>query len=695
MSTTAVHNLSKDKLKAGQKNASTAGSVYNFGVDSGLSAYVGRSSFPSAGGDQHEDLLHHRHRNNHQSYPAADSHYHSVNSGGNNANGLNPKVHNRVNSTSTDDDGDHSLSLAPEYSLNTSHQISQCSAQVNALVEKCANESVYQLLFGTSTKPPTSTAEKQKTENSTVGKSNADQVKNFATMLSGFQSFDPFALSSSSSVDSSPIVRKPKLESTINNGGTSKLGGKAMHFQRRSDGGLRQTNKDQTGTHGLLHLDLNSQSALFRDDMLSSHNMVEHRLADSEQTVDVTAPIKVVLNPRENNYEGREAAQSPRAKASPPYADSWAIKTTFSPSVSKSENVENGSGGTAVSIPPSPPMSRKHAVHAGSPTVMGNNNHEKYIELLTQHNSFKKQLFDLEENLKRNSGRVLTESELNAVPEYKAIAAQVSKVRLRLKEWKSNGEAFNGSSEAKENFTTEGIVSGSSSGTANKEKLKTMRQTIQASMSKLAEKRREANRPFDIEQMTEVEAKIEKEQTQKELLNFEKVFGRAKTAEERHIVTELYDRYRCLKKLVRQRPSRTSAPPTIESDITDINSDFGENNSLGTHYNLNIVSSGIKRHSTIGEIGPRTGATPSEHQTSPPVQTQHELALTSLKGATYAELQAERSSLLEKKRRLSKNLNSISRSANTYKQQADVNELRKVKARLKQVELFLATSVAK
>ena len=67
-------------------------------------------------------------------------------------------------------------------------------------------------------------------------------------------------------------------------------------------------------------------------------------------------------------------------------------------------------------------------------------------------------------------------------------------------------------------------------------------QVMLTATERLAEKRREANRPYEISQMSDVDIKIEKEQTQKELLNFEKLFGRVKTKEERQIATALYDR---------------------------------------------------------------------------------------------------------------------------------------------------------
>ncbi|XP_063713363.1 uncharacterized protein LOC134841359 [Symsagittifera roscoffensis] len=630
MTTTAAQNVSKDKLRPAQKNgAATSLDVFYTNPVT--------SSLPSAGGDQFEGFQ----RQPHQ--PAAvasismvQSHLQQTPS---NASQHHVKLH-RVNSAaSTDDDGDHSLSLAPDHSIiSSSHLTHPLAEQVASLVDQCAKETVYNFLFNASIEKPN--------PNPNV----VSQAK-VPSIVSGFQSFDPFA-QSVGSVSSS----KKEPHEFAANGHVFK----STHHKKQSPS-LNSSTSSSKVVHTNNSQSRNSDIPADVFDLESSNNInTQFNFSDHHgaMNLDLSAPIQVNMNT--SNYE---AAQSPRAKESPPYIDNWAFNS--------SQN-----GGTGISVPPSPPMSRKHAVHAGSPTVMGNNNHEKYVELLAQHNSYKKQILDLEDSLRKNNGRSLTESELSSIPEYRQLASQIVKIRTRLKEWKTSGDSFNGGSETKENMT-DGFSS-------TKEKLRSMRQCIQTSMSKLADKRREANRPYDIGKMTEVEAKIEKEQTQKELLGFEKMFGRAKTAEERQIVTELYDRYRSLKKTVRQRPSRISA--TVESDITDINSDFGEN-SLGLHYNLTNTSAGMSRNSSAA-----SGSTGGERGERFSPSFQSENLMKSLKGVSYADLQAERSSLLEKKRRLSKNLNSISRSANAYKQQADVNELRKVKTRLKQVEMFLPTN---
>jgi len=150
---------------------------------------------------------------------------------------------------------------------------------------------------------------------------------------SGFQSYDPFAgvvqvakdVDQESTTNSESFtIKMPIVEQSNGSAG----GKPTKSHQRHSAGNQLVSNSkgsQHQRAHNSLQLDLNGHN-------LTSHSMNEHRgMVDTELHLDVTSPIKVVLNPREIQYDGsREAAQSPRAKASPPYAENWAVKTSNS-----------------------------------------------------------------------------------------------------------------------------------------------------------------------------------------------------------------------------------------------------------------------------------------------------------------------------------------------------------------------------
>ena len=371
-----------------------------------------------------------------------------------------------------------------------------------------------------------------------------------------------------------------------------------------------------------------------------------------------TTPVKTFrgfkVNAAISLGSSEPALSSPRAQNASPSFNYLSSRPSDSVESSDRNN------GSTTNFPPSPPLARKHAVHAGSPTMLGTGNHEKYVELLTQYNTLKKQLVDLEDKVKVVHGQRIAEKEVNKLPEYKTLMSQISKTRNQLKEWKSGDHSENffawTSESMKENVRESGV---------DVAKLQHMKEVMLTATERLADKRREANRPYEISQMSEVDIKIEKEQTQKELLNFEKLFGRVKMKEERQIAGDLYDRYRALKKLSKSTHyTKSTTPSTVDSDI---NSDFGDNSSAGRSPAMAVYLPGATTEAVQSNVSQESSR------------------------ISRKDLEIERSMLLDRKRKLSKSVNTINRSVSTYKQQADLNELEKVRGRLKQIENALSS----
>ncbi|CAC5409603.1 unnamed protein product [Mytilus coruscus] len=77
-----------------------------------------------------------------------------------------------------------------------------------------------------------------------------------------------------------------------------------------------------------------------------------------------------------------------------------------------------------------------------------------------------------------------------------------------------------------------------------------MEQTLILILRKLKEKRRENQRPEDIELMNRDQVQEEKLAVQKALLHFESIHGRPKSKEDKDLMRPLYDRYRQIKRLI-------------------------------------------------------------------------------------------------------------------------------------------------
>ncbi|XP_053383578.1 protein FAM13A-like [Mercenaria mercenaria] len=107
-----------------------------------------------------------------------------------------------------------------------------------------------------------------------------------------------------------------------------------------------------------------------------------------------------------------------------------------------------------------------------------------------------------------------------------------------------------------------------------------MSQTLDVILKKLKEKRKESQRPEDIELMKHEQVQDEKLAVQKALLHFEGIHGRPKSKDEKDLMRPLYDRYRTIKRLLSRQPMSPRGNLELQSvpedKPIDIHSKFDE-----------------------------------------------------------------------------------------------------------------------
>lgn len=84
---------------------------------------------------------------------------------------------------------------------------------------------------------------------------------------------------------------------------------------------------------------------------------------------------------------------------------------------------------------------------------------------------------------------------------------------------------------------------------------RTMEKTLSDTLTSLAEKRKNAQRPDSVDEMTREQVLEEKLAIQKALLRFESLHGRPCRRADRNLMRPLYDRYRSVKRLVGRAPA--------------------------------------------------------------------------------------------------------------------------------------------
>ncbi|XP_050971244.1 protein FAM13A isoform X1 [Labeo rohita] len=243
--------------------------------------------------------------------------------------------------------------------------------------------------------------------------------------------------------------------------------------------------------------------------------------------------------------------------------------------------------------------------------------------------------------------------------------------------------------------------------------------TLEAVMSKLQEKRKEAGRPEDIKDMTREQIGAEKVALQKALLYYENIHGRPITKNERQVMKPLYDRYRLIKQIL----CRASAIPVIgspsskrrgpllqpiiegvpalffsdtkeEEDGSDDDSDTRTQFTVTVKPDLSML--GLLDQldeDTDGFISPVDELSPSKNTT--------DMRLSNLHAATMQELVEQLQEAREEKKRIRKNLRDFEdqffkqNGRNVQKEDrsplaGEYNEYKHIKAKLRLLEVLIS-----
>lgn len=193
-------------------------------------------------------------------------------------------------------------------------------------------------------------------------------------------------------------------------------------------------------------------------------------------------------------------------------------------------------------IPPSPPVDqeqyRKHST--GSVDDEFSIKHKQLIKKLQ---TLKRKIRLFEEDFEKEKGFKPSHSDKISTAEVRKWLGDLTKTKKDLKKLKEEAEMGTRSRHG----------SGTSSGGERMDPPDlppSMSQTLHLILRKLKEKRRENQRPEDIELMNREQVHEEKLAVQKALLHFESIHGRPKTKEDKDLMRPLYDRYRQIKRLI-------------------------------------------------------------------------------------------------------------------------------------------------
>ncbi|XP_071510449.1 protein FAM13A-like [Diadema antillarum] len=249
-------------------------------------------------------------------------------------------------------------------------------------------------------------------------------------------------------------------------------------------------------------------------------------------------------------HDPYDAPLSPRAKDAPPTFGSSALEMEGPPSpVSKHDFF---------------PRSSKRSENA-----LDEEDSVAAIKQLTrQVRSLKQKIKQYEEEFERQYNAKPTQNEKLGQPEIKKMIGELKRATKQLKALKSEVR------EAKNplHSTLPARLSGNEmneEGDSSPVHLAGLKESLNLAQKRLQEKRIEANRSFDIHELTQDEIKEEKVAIQKALLQLESKYGRPTTKASKEIMKPLYDRYRTLKKILKKQDARRSVQE--EATPSDLN----------------------------------------------------------------------------------------------------------------------------
>ncbi|CAG2171279.1 unnamed protein product, partial [Oppiella nova] len=219
-------------------------------------------------------------------------------------------------------------------------------------------------------------------------------------------------------------------------------------------------------------------------------------------------------------------------------------------------------------VPPTPPNEQMKFFRTPIRDAKHNETINTSIRSITKKiQTIKKKLKHFEHEFEREKGFRPSLEHKMSCPEVRAQLIEMNELKKDLKEFKDDlfmdvMDKHNGIPlEAKEFNCNKSLINIS-------ETIKEMERCIE-------EKRKQANRPEILDQMSTEEIQEEKLTLQKSLLRFEALFGRPTTKAEREIVRPLYDRYRIVKRMVAKTvPKGSKESAELQPILEHIAMDF-------------------------------------------------------------------------------------------------------------------------
>ncbi|XP_076074337.1 protein FAM13A-like isoform X3 [Mytilus galloprovincialis] len=267
-----------------------------------------------------------------------------------------------------------------------------------------------------------------------------------------------------------------------------------------------------------------------------------HQHVDSTDPILATKGHSVSYLRAKNQVNGDDVMVSPRSHKLKKNKTSWTEfeydeEGPLSPSACLPNSLHNNTD-----FPPSPPVDqdlyRKHST--GS---IDDDFSVKHKQIIKKIQAIKKKLKHFEESFEQEQGFKPSHADKVSRVEVKKWLADLTKAKKDLRKLKEEAEMGSRSRH--------GSGASSSGERMDPPDLPpSMEQTLILILRKLKEKRRENQRPEDIELMNRDQVQEEKLAVQKALLHFESIHGRPKSKEDKDLMRPLYDRYRQIKRLI-------------------------------------------------------------------------------------------------------------------------------------------------
>jgi len=201
------------------------------------------------------------------------------------------------------------------------------------------------------------------------------------------------------------------------------------------------------------------------------------------------------------------------------------------------------------SVPPSPPVEQEDFAK----TLDGSSVTSDSIKTLTKRiHSIKRRIRKFDEKFEADFGYKPSHAEKANNSDTKKLMNDLHKARKELKALKeeSHLEQVSPASWHASKCAVLGDSTNHVNNDVNDKLRPTIEETFGTAMRSLCDERKTANRPECLEAMSTSQVKEEKLAIQKALLEFESIHGKPSTKEERNTIRPLYDRYRCVKRML-------------------------------------------------------------------------------------------------------------------------------------------------